>query len=71
MIYLYGEVETVDWQRRLLVFAGHKKSRRSVGKAAYFYILSFLNQLVEAGGIEPPSASTPPQGLHAYPGLFV
>ena len=22
--------------------------------------------LVEAGGIEPPSASTPPQGLHAY-----
>ena len=22
--------------------------------------------LVEAGGIEPPSVSTPPQGLHAY-----
>jgi len=26
-------------------------------------------QMVEAGGIEPPSASTPPQGLHAYPVL--
>jgi integrase len=28
-----------------------------------------INKLVEAGGIEPPSASTPPQGLHAYPAL--
>jgi len=27
--------------------------------------------LVEAGGIEPPSASTPPQGLHAYLVLLV
>ncbi len=28
-----------------------------------------IQKLVEAGGIEPPSASTPPQGLHAYPAL--
>ena len=28
-----------------------------------------IKNLVEAGGIEPPSASTPPQGLHAYPAL--
>jgi integrase len=28
-----------------------------------------IKKLVEAGGIEPPSASTPPQGLHAYPEL--
>ena len=27
--------------------------------------------LVEAGGIEPPSVSTPPQGLHAYPALLI
>ena len=27
--------------------------------------------LVEAGGIEPPSVSTPPQGLHAYPALSI
>jgi hypothetical protein len=27
--------------------------------------------LVEVGGIEPPSASTPPQALHAYPALLI
>jgi hypothetical protein len=27
--------------------------------------------LVEAAGIEPASASTPPQALHAYPALLI
>ena len=27
--------------------------------------------LVEAGGIEPPSASPLPSALHAYPGLLI
>jgi len=28
-------------------------------------------ELVEAGGIEPPSASPPPLALHVYPGLLI
>jgi len=33
--------------------------------------LFLFDILVEAAGIEPASASTPPQALHAYPALLV
>ena len=32
---------------------------------------AFQRKLVEAAGIEPASASTPPLALHAYPSLFI
>jgi len=47
---------------------GNKKPAKPSGLRVSIYR---FNNLVEAGGIEPPSASTPPQGLHAYPALLI
>lgn len=40
-------------------------------KPAISGLLDVDKNLVEAAGIEPASASTPPQALHAYPELLI
>jgi hypothetical protein len=45
----------------------NKKPAKPYNLRVFKFIYILLNRyLVEAGGIEPPSVSTPPQGLHAY-----
>jgi hypothetical protein len=45
----------------------NKKPAKPYGLRVFKLIRILLNlYLVEAGGIEPPSVSTPPQALHAY-----
>jgi len=48
-------------------FPGNKKPAKPSG----LRVSIWFNNLVEAAGIEPASASTPPQGLHAYPALLI
>ena len=53
---------TVDAKER-------KKPPESEACGWYWIPMDF--NLVEAGGIEPPSANSPPSALHAYPRLLI
>ncbi len=64
-VFLCMHVE-IGAVRLLLKSSGKKTPTKRVG--VFGCLTAYL---VEAAGIEPASASTPPSALHAYPGLFI
>lgn len=60
-------------QRSSVLDSAELKCANSVAKKKQPLVSDcfLLTYLVEAAGIEPASASTPPQDLHAYPELLI
>ena len=67
-VYQPGEIGGVGYAQRVWLSGGDHPchSPREIGPD-----MESGQVLVEAAGIEPASASTPPSALHAYPRLLI